>query len=312
MKIWYKYFICFPWMLASSYASIGQSMLAEAHEKFSGIKNLEIKGVFCDVEVIGGEGSMVTFDGKIKGNRFVEDFAIRHEKQGNRLTVWVDTPRISWGNVNGTLQFWVPKDCNLFVKNSSGNIKVANLQYGELVLENSSGNIRLTDILTNSRVRTASGSVHIENHKGNINASTSSGSQNMMNISGDITTKSSSGSVNIKDSGGNVEAEASSGSIRLTNVQGALNLRTTSGSIRGSGILLVDNSIFISSSGSITIDLQNDINDLGFDLTAGSGSIIVNGERSSKRYLTNSRGGLLINANSSSGSQTFTARRRSS
>jgi hypothetical protein len=294
------------WIFAIHLTSCGQGLLIQANEKFSGIKNLEVKGRFCNVQVVGHESTMVEFSGQIKGLRHVDGFAIRHEKKGDHLTVWVETPRVSWGNVNGDLQFWVPKDCILLIDNGSGNINVSNLQYAGLVLNNGSGNIRLNDIISNSRAKTASGNIYVENHIGDIDAVTSSGSHHLKKITGDLLVKSASGSININDLNGNLRAEAASGGIRLADVIGALKLKTSSGSIRGSGVRLTENSSFISSSGSISMNLLNPVRDLGFDLTSGSGGINVNGEKTSRKYVKNNNGAILINAESSSGSQTFT------
>jgi DUF4097 and DUF4098 domain-containing protein YvlB len=303
-----KIILSVAWILFIQPASCGQGLLIEANEIFPGINNLEIKGRFCNVQVVGGEGTDVELNGYIKGIRHVDGFAIRHEKKGNQLSVWVETPQISWGNVSGELQLKVPKNCNVMINNGSGSISVNNLQYAGMIINNGSGSVRMMDITSNSKVRTVSGNIQIENHKGNVDASTTSGSHQLKNISGDVDAKSVSGSININEAEGDVRVVTTSGGIRLTNVEGALNLKTTSGSIRGSGVMLTNNTLFNSISGSITMNLRNSAKELGYNLSSASGSITVNGQTVTKRYSKDEKGLLMISSSSTSGSQTFTSR----
>jgi len=82
-----------------------------------------------------------------------------------------------------------------------------------------------------------------------------------------------------------------------------LKFKSSSGSIHGSDILLTGSSSFNASSGSIHITTLNDDRDLGYDLSSGSGSISINGERKSKPYRKEGR--IMIHASTASGSQSF-------
>ena len=306
----YKYALIIMLSVTSISSSCGQSFITEENEVFDGIKNLEIKGSFCQVTITGNESDQIFFQGEIKGYSSNSDFAIRHKISGDQLTIWVDTPTKSWNNVNGKLTFNVPADCNIFVNNSSGSIQVSQLQYGGLVLESTSGSIKSNNTKTNARMKASSGSINVNQHEGNLELTSSSGSQKLAGIIGDVSTRSSSGSINIQNIQGKVQAEASSGSIQLADViGGAVVLKTSSGSINGKGVQLTHSSSFTSSSGSISITLLNDIHNLSFNLSAGSGSLNVNGERRTKTFVRES-GKIWIKGSSSSGSQNYQVKPR--
>lgn len=306
----YKFALIIIFSVTSISSSCGQSFITEENEVFDGIKNLEIKGSFCQVTITGSESDQVFFQGEIKGYSSNSDFVIKYKTNGDQLTVWVETPLKSWNNVNGELVFNVPADCNIFVNNSSGSIQASQLQYGGLVLESTSGSIKTNNTKTNARMKASSGSINISQHEGNLELATSSGSQKLAGIIGDVNTRSSSGSINVQNVQGRVQAEASSGGIQLADVNGsAVFLKTSSGSINGKGVYLTQSSSFSSSSGSISISLINDIHQLSFNLSAGSGSLNVNGERRSKSFVRES-GEIWIKGNSSSGSQNYQVRPR--
>ena len=90
----------------------------------------------------------------------------------------------------------------------------------------------------------------------------------------------------------------------MTNVDGKLDVETTSGSIRGESVSLDGDSFFESSSGSINIELDNDISSMSFDLKASSGGLRVGSNRSDDRLIIK-RGGIQITGRSSSGSQSY-------
>ena len=55
-------------LLLFSSISFSQTIFADEKAIYDGVKRLEVKGSFCDVEIIGGEINEVQFEGIIKGS----------------------------------------------------------------------------------------------------------------------------------------------------------------------------------------------------------------------------------------------------
>ena len=103
---------------------------------------------------------------------------------------------------------------------------------------------------------------------------------------------------------GDIRAQSSSGSISIRNQAGSLVLQAKSGNLEGTDILLTGDSSFTTSSGKITFDFKNDIEDFSFDLRSSSG-IINAGRSKAKGELVFGNGRIRITGKSSSGTQTY-------
>ncbi len=315
-----------------------QDVLDQVSEKYSNITAVEVEGSFCSVTVVGSSGSDVDFKGEVIGNERY-NIKIRHNVSGGTLHVWIDRPNLV-SNVKGKLEFIVPVNTNIDVNNSSGSISVENIGQvavglkassgsirarnidSSLTAEASSGSISLADIKGDARAVTSSGSHKHSNIAGNLKANassgslkvegiggeaelgTSSGSQSVNLIAGNLYTKASSGSIKINGVTGDVKANTTSGSISLNQVTGAVSLESSSGEQRGTNIKLTGHSKFKSSSGSISMQLVNDVEELSFALSASSGSLNAKGSSGRKRLVFD-RGPIKVSGVSSSGSQSY-------
>ncbi len=141
--------------------------------------------------------------------------------------------------------------------------------------------------------------------KGDLWVKYSSGDQRIRNVDGNIEGRSSSGRISLEEIDGDIVAETSSGGIELDGFKGGLKLESTSGSLKGDDVELTANSYFKSSSGSIDIELVNDIESLNFDLQASSGSLRIGDRRAQDRYIDRRKKGIEIRGISSSGSQRY-------
>jgi len=315
-----------------------QDVIDQVDETYSNITALEVEGSFCSVKIIGGSGTDVNFTGEILGsNKY--DVKIRHNVSDGTLRVWIDRPN-QLRNVKGKIEFTVPTNTNIDVDNSSGSINVSHIGQVIVKLEASSGSIKAQSVDTNLSALASSGSIYLTDVSGDVRSSTSSGSQKHSGIGGslkakassgsikvegvsgeaDVTTSSgsqmlnnignnlyaraSSGSVRISDVRGDVKASTSSGSLNLNQVTGAVNLSSTSGGQRGTNIKLTGHSNFKSSSGSVSMDLLNDTEELSFSLKASSGSLNAKGS-SGRKNLVIERGPINVTGVSSSGSQSY-------
>lgn len=315
-----------------------QDVIDKVDESFNNISNVEVEGSFCSVNIVGGAGNGVSLTGEITGSKKY-DVKIRHNVSGGTLRVWIDRPN-SLRNVRGKLELNVPTNTNVDVDNSSGSVYVSNLGQviaklktssgsikaqkidSDLNASASSGSISLADITGDVRSTTSSGgqkhagiggslkakassgSIKVESVGGEAEVTTSSGSQSINSIGNNLYAQASSGSVKISDVRGDVKASTSSGGLSLSSVTGAVNLVSTSGSQRGSNIKLTGNSTFKSSSGSVSMELTNDTEELSFALRASSGSLNAKGS-SGRKNLVIERGPIKVTGTSSSGSQSY-------
>ncbi len=297
-------------------------VIDQAEKKFDNIASIVVKGSFCKVNINSHSASNIEFKGELKANKERDDVTIEYKQNGSTLEVWIERPNSLRGSFNGFLNFKVPANTNIDVRNSSGSVNVTNIDQsivklvassGSIYAENinsdlkataSSGSIKALNISGNLISTCSSGSIKMENIKGNLISSTSSGSQYIKMISSEVKSTSSSGSLNISNVKGNVSARASSGTIKLNNIKGALKLNTSSGGQYGEEIHLTGNSYFNSSSGSIKIGISNTAEELSFNLTASSGSLQAKGSNGKKK-LKIEKGDILIKGVSSSGSQKY-------
>ncbi len=306
-----KKFTCifaFFLLLIFSISSLqAQNILAEASFSAEGIDRLEVEGQFCPVVVASTNTNLVEFKGQITSKSRGGNFQIKHERQGNTLRVWIErSGKLRWMNIQGSLDFKVPQNLDLDISNSSGSVRVSGLISQHFRVQTSSGSIRGENIQAPATFKSSSGSIKVVNLKGNVEAKSSSGSQKWEKITGDIQTQASSGGIQFEQLNGNIRATTSSGTIRLASVQGTLNLEASSGSLTGKAVKLSGKNYFETSSGSIRMELINNLDDFSFDLKSNSGSIYVGGERAKDRYLSQSEDKpFQITGVSSSGSQRY-------
>jgi len=292
-------------MLLCCQQLIGQTTLAEESFEMDGITEVEIKGAFCDVKVEGyGSGATLYFDGAINGLSG-KSYSIEFDRSGSMLQIWVESPRSNWGSVDCNLNLKLAKTTNVTVDNSSGDVFVSDLSGKSLRFEASSGDLEIRNISADLRLETSSGDIELENLTGELQSRSSSGDQDLSKINGDIESYSSSGTIELQDIVGDIMAETSSGGISLDDVKGGLKLESTSGSLRGDDVELTADAYFKSSSGSIDMDLVNEIESLDFDLKASSGSLRVGSRRAEDRLIDKRSGGYEITGISSSGSQRY-------
>ena len=291
-------------LLLFSCEMVSQSIVAEKKFDMEGIKSLEVNGSFCSVEIIGYGGSTLIFEGEIKASSDKE-YSIEYDRDGDELKVWIESPRNNWGNTNGSLRFKVPSSTQVVVDNSSGSVAASGLKSMFIKLEASSGSIKARDMEGDMYLETSSGSSELEGLVGDLEIKSSSGSQSIESVVGNIAGRSSSGRIRFRNIKGDIVAETSSGGISLDDVVGGLELESTSGSLNGDRIKISNNSYFKSSSGSIRMELINDLETLNFDLKASSGSLRVGSKSADDRYIDKQGDGLKITGISSSGSQSY-------
>ncbi len=266
-----------------------QDVIDQVSISYDGITHLAVEGSFAKVDIKGERGSKLQFDGEITGHSGKGTIEIKYEKTGTRLHVWINRPSrgINWGrNLNGLLRFTVPDNIELDIDNSSGAVYVDGINARVCRLEASSGRVNARNITAETSLETSSGRIEATN------------------INGNLQTHSSSGGQHLEDVTGNIESVASSGRISLDHVKGRLHLRTSSGGITGEAITLTGDSKFRCTSGSVRMNLANDVKSYTYDCSASSGSIYIGDDKVGKNAYYK-YGDIVIRGETTSGSQKY-------
>ncbi len=264
-----KSILCVLFILASVFPAFSSGAKEEESFSYEGIRNIEIRGQFLNVEIRGSGGSAARMRSDLPQDFFFsgKGFQVKHEVTGSELRVWVERDSIFSGG-NGTLFFDVPKEIDALVETASGDVRISGL---------SSRNLR---------VNTASGNITIRE------------------ISGAVTVGSISGNLDARKLEGDLDLTTISGRIELKDLKGRLRVDSISGTIQGDHVLLKESSEFKTVSGDIDIDLDNALDELRYDLTTVSGRLRV-GSIGATRGLEMGAGSLSLRGESVSGSQTY-------
>lgn len=273
-------------------------------KNFPGIKKIQVEAGFLPVEVTGGDANLVSLQGKIEGDP--DDYQIRYDVNGSNLKIWLEKPGFSFrmGSVKGFIKLQVPNDIAYNIETSSGKLEVSNLTASNMRFATTSGSMTARNLAGSGKLVSTSGGVRFSDSKGDFAVISTSGSIRTNGYNGKLKTTSSSGSSYFDAIKGNIKAISSSGSINLEHVEARLDLKSSSGSIRGDMITIEQDSRFVTSSGSIKLDLTNNLEQVSFDCTSGSGRIKIGSMAKGKTVVLNN-GGPRITAVSSSGGQQY-------
>jgi DUF4097 and DUF4098 domain-containing protein YvlB len=300
-----------------------QTVYAEADATYDGIKRVEIEGQFANVKILGTEENGVVFKGIIRGKlRGSKDFEIKHRQEGSVLKVWIEAPRSIMGRFEAQLSFKVPYSMDIDITNSSGDIYIEEIIAEQMKLKATSGDIEIKNIETFLTTTTTSGDLEINYLKGLISAASTSGDQKFNHIRVSISTRATSGDLSFYDVVGDLRSRTTSGDLQFEDIDGRisnvstsgnltinkaktiLDLHTTSGDISGDGIELIGDSKFKSTSGDVSMDFENNIDEMSFDLRASSGDLRA-GNRSAEGKLYMKHGDVWVYGHSSSGDQNY-------
>jgi len=223
-----------------------------------------------------------------------ERFAPEWDISNGRLTIIENTNNFSI-NLSVTLpnyfiKVYYPAGADfsdITLKTSSGNVRVPQVNAGNLDITTSSGDIDAKAVgFTRASMRASSGEITFAGSGGSVDIETSSG-----NIRADISNVASidaavsSGNITINgtgDSAAVLSARTMSGNIKVDGaIWQSITTRTSSGDTTIKGALLGVSSVD-TSSGSVNISVIGDPSQYGYTLTPSSGSIHWNGEKMSK------------------------------
>lgn len=322
-------------------ASIGlMNAQHQVRESFSNVTDLQVEGLFCDVNILVWNSDHIEFSGKLEIEPSNDQIKIKYSQSGNQVKVWVETPKHCKGNYHGEFVFKIPSSTNVFVNNVSGDILAKSLAGSHLTMKTVSGDISLqsieSDLVAESvsgdmtiiqvegalQCNTVSGDVEVNQVDGTLQVSSISGDLNIKKIMSGCTSSTVSGDINSEDvrtyfkssstSGtitginlqGEIKCNNTSGNLVINNATGIFNCETLNGSITGETIRLMGESKFKSFSGDISLLLTNSESELSFDLNSFSGRIEAKGIQGKDR-LKMQKGTILIKGETFSGNQKY-------
>jgi hypothetical protein len=268
---------------------------------YDGITRIEIEGDTFDVRIQGTRSRTTT----LEIVEYSDKYTVLHSRSGDSLRVWVEREFSLFSRSRrGELVFNVPGDATLRIDNSTGGVTIRNIHSDILNCETSTGDIMIEDGSADYRVHSATGDVEMEECSGDFDVNTSTGDIFLSDISGPISATSSTGDQEYHDIVGDLDARSTTGDIEIDGLSGTLHLTTSTGKQYGRDIELTGDCSFETSTGSIEMDFDIDVEELEFDLTSTTGSLRVGREESQRRLFLGARG-FRISGKTSTGSQRY-------
>jgi hypothetical protein len=234
-----------------------------------------------------------------------QNYRVYHDVRGDRVVVWVERSFSLFGGFHsGDLLFRVPVTAEIDIETSTGDVVASGLSGDSLRMRTSTGSIQLRDVETDVELQTSTGSVTVESSRGEFDVRTSTGSIVLVEITGPVDTESSTGSQSFRSISGDIDAKTTTGRIEFETTVGSIQSESSTGRQSGVGVQLTEDSRFESTTGSIEIDIEQDLTELEFDLRSTTGSLSVGSEESQRRLFLGSSG-IRVEGETSTGSQRY-------
>jgi len=306
---------------------------------FKGISTIKIKGYYTKILINRSDDKNIRMHAVLKADS-PEGYVVETCHEDNVLEISVNTPGEVWSSHSGKLIFYVPDSIDLDIETTSGYCTINEVNCGLINVTTKSGKIKIIKSSAEFNVISSSGEIYLDELKGNltvsskfadisayrirgdVTANTSSGTvllnnvtgkvktettigkQDMDNIRGEIFAKSMSGSINISMAVGKIRILGYSGDVELYQVTGILDVSTTRGNQTGIKVKLTGDSRFASTVGKVRIKLDMPKDSITYQLKSEKAFVFALG-KSKKKKLIVGNGNILVQGNSTTGSQLF-------
>ena len=285
-----------------------QHVITDIEQTFQGIEEVVVVGGSLDVSYEGSDKDELFLNAYLESNQ-KDGPEITYKVEGNRLKVEFRRQSSGgWGNLRtkGFISLIGPEEMKMEINSSSGKMFISNVVSDKIDLRASSGKIEARN-LSSDRIRltTSSGRMDVEGINGNVECEAFSGGGHIAKVRGDISVMASSGSYEISEVEGVVNGSLSSGSITLDEIGELGKLSVSSGRIEATKAGLGEHTRFSGSSGSFTIQTDDDLGDYNYDLSASSGSLEVGNTKTGKKLNIDNGSNITVSGAISSGSITI-------
>jgi hypothetical protein len=239
-----------------------------------------------DLRVEGTGGNQVVVQIVLRGSeRVLERMTLSAEQSDNDVAVAAKHGNGKWTdwfggwNLDGRIEVRVPKDYNIDIRTSGGDIKVGQLK-GNTRGKTSGGDIQIADVQGPVEMQTSGGDIRVEQVNGNTRIGTSGGDIEIVRLNGDLDAKTSGGYIHLDDVVGQVVARTSSGNVIARGVRGDADLKTSGGDIRAT----IDGKIAAhTSGGDVTAELVGA--NRGISVSSSGGDLTVRVPKDTKGEL---------------------------
>jgi len=279
-------------------------VVSDIEETFEGIEEIIVHGGSLEVTYEGGDKDEVFLNAYLESNN-KSGQEIIYKVEGRRLRVeYRREGSGGWGNLKtkGFISLTGPENIKIGVSNSSGSMFISNVISDNIDLKISSGKIEANNLSADMiRLTGSSGRFDVNNINGNVDCKTSSGGGKIAGVSGNVSVVASSGSYEISDVEGVVNGSLSSGNITLADIGELGKLSLSSGRVEATNAGLGENTRFSGSSGSFTIQTDDDLEDFNYDLSASSGGLEVGNTKTGKKLNIDNGSRMTVSGTISSG-----------
>jgi DUF4097 and DUF4098 domain-containing protein YvlB len=221
-----------------------ETYYSEGDKKFSQIYDVMKDGSLIvdsdigNITITSVDVDKVTIDVVANGSdNFLRKFSVESFQEGSTIKVLGRVKQShfqlfnsGWTDVLFNIK--VPKNYNLKLNTSGGNIEIENVK-GKIEGETSGGNIELSELESDTKMSTSGGNVKIKNCSGSYDIETSGGNMYADKVVGPIKFETSGGNIDITDSDGKIYASTSGGNVEVALLDNkGIDLSTSGGSIR--------------------------------------------------------------------------------
>ena len=269
-------------------ASVAQAAEKRLDRTFSVASGgrLTIDSDGTDLRVEGTGGNQVVVHIILEGSeRSLERMTLSAEQNGNDVAVAAKHGSGKWTdwfggwNLGGKIEVLVPRDYNIDIRTSGGDIKVVQLN-GNARGRTSGGDIQIAEVRGPVDMQTSGGDVRVEQVEGSTRLGTSGGDIEILRLKGDLDAKTSGGYIHLDEVDGQVVARTSSGNVIARGVRGDSDLKTSGGDIRAT----IDGKIAAhTSGGDVTAELVGA--NRGISVSSSGGDLTVKVPKDTKGEL---------------------------
>ncbi|MFZ1083161.1 MAG: DUF4097 family beta strand repeat-containing protein [Candidatus Kryptoniota bacterium] len=155
---------------------------------------------------------------------------VEADQVGNTITVQYK-PQGGWwgGNRDLKFEFYVPKDFNLDLTTSGGDIGIGGDLAGDVELSTSGGDLKIDDVNGKVDGKTSGGDITVHNLEKDATLYTSGGDINVDHATNNLEISTSGGDITVGTVGKNLNASTAGGDISIEKVDGELHATTSSG-----------------------------------------------------------------------------------
>jgi len=220
--------------------------------EFDNINSIHLITSSFDITTIGYDGEKVEAEFYYNDRYYIVD----HETRGSQLSIKTKkrTSFSFFNDRNAKIILKVPFSTQLDISTTSGNIEILN-----------------SDAI--NRLHSTSGTVNIRSGSGDKEIDITSGSIHVEEIKGNLKIDATSGSIWIEKVEGNLSIDATSGKTNINEIKGSLKINKISGRIAGEKISIEGSADITTTSGNISIDFINPVEDLNLTIKTTSGEV---------------------------------------